>query len=191
MTKLALIVAANAFGGIGFKGDLPWRLEGDLAQFKEKTLGQVVIIGRNTDQSIPRKGQVPENIGVPRSPLPGRIVITVSTVGQGCTEVADDYWFAPSFEAAVSLAKGFVNKEVFFAGGKRIYEAALPLVDKVYLTHVYRHDPCDVFVDGFDFHAQDDWVLSNSSAVVTHVHPEDGRRYPSHGYHEFTRRIAK
>lgn len=191
MNTLALIVAANAYGGIGFKGDLPWRLDGDLAQFKAKTLGQVVVIGRNTDASIPRRGEAPAGVNTYRSPLPGRIVITVSSVGRECVEVAPDYWFAPSFEDAVRLAKSFERETVFFAGGKSVYEAALPIVDVVYLTCVYRDGECDVHVEGLDFHAQDHWRLVDASPITTYTEPLGCRRRPSHAYHRFERIHSK
>lgn len=188
MSRLAIIVAANGYGGIGLKGDLPWRLEGDLAQFREKTMGQVVIIGRSTDQSIPRRRGESEYPKLHSTPLPGRIVITVTSQVREPTIVDTDYWFVPTFDDAVCLAKSIGRDTVFFAGGKRVYEQALKIAEYTYLTYVYRDTECDVHVDGLDLHTRDDWEFVKSSQVVTYVDPIYQRRRPSHGYHEFKRK---
>ena len=55
-----MILASTPSGIIGDNGKLPWpRLEGDLKRFKERTLGHVVIMGRNTFNSLPN-GPLPE-----------------------------------------------------------------------------------------------------------------------------------
>ena len=49
--RIGLIVAMDAKGGIGYKGDLPWRLKGDLQRFKELTI-QLNSIQTNMDQKF-------------------------------------------------------------------------------------------------------------------------------------------
>ncbi|MDR1496037.1 MAG: dihydrofolate reductase [Clostridiales Family XIII bacterium] len=46
------IFAADSEWGIGRGVRLPWRLPGDLAYFKERTMGGVVVMGRRTFESI-------------------------------------------------------------------------------------------------------------------------------------------
>ena len=74
-----MIVAVAENGVIGNQGDMPWRLPGDLAHFKEITMGCPVIMGRRTWSSIGR-------------PLPGRKNIVLSRQISGfepaCLEVA-------------------------------------------------------------------------------------------------------
>ena len=59
---LHLIYARSRNNVIGKNGDLPWHLPEDLAHFKRTTLGQAVVMGRITWESIPDKFR----------PLPGR-----------------------------------------------------------------------------------------------------------------------
>ena len=73
--NFSLVVATDLNRGIGLKGDLPWRLKGDLAYFRDltsKTLDpnkkNVVIMGRTTWDSIPEKFR----------PLPNRLNIVLS-----------------------------------------------------------------------------------------------------------------
>ena len=65
---LHLIYARSRNNVIGVNGDLPWHLPEDLAHFKRTTLGQPVIMGRVTWESIPHKFR----------PLPGRTNVVVS-----------------------------------------------------------------------------------------------------------------
>ena len=114
----SLIVAAAENGVIGRGNRLPWHLPADLAHFKRTTLGHPVIMGRRTWESIGK-------------PLPGRRNIVVSRTpgfsAPGC-EVA------PDLATAYSLTRE--APEVFVIGGTRLYEAALPGADRIYLTRV-------------------------------------------------------
>ena len=58
--ELKLIYARSRNGVIGREGQLPWHLPADLAHFKQTTLGQAVVMGRKTWESLPKR------------PLPGR-----------------------------------------------------------------------------------------------------------------------
>src|SRR5208337_621034 len=69
LPSISLIVARSYPGNvIGYKNKLPWHLNSDLRRFREITIGHVVIMGRNTFNSIGR-------------PLPNRtnIVLTRDT----------------------------------------------------------------------------------------------------------------
>ncbi len=115
---ISLIVAASTNNIIGNKGDLPWRLSDDLKRFKALTMGKPIVMGRKTYESIGR-------------PLPGRqnIVITRQPdfAAEGCDVVA-------SPEAAIEAAGD--ADEIMIIGGSHIYDAFLPLADRVYLTRV-------------------------------------------------------
>jgi len=58
----SVIAAVSKNGGIGYKGDLPWRLKKEMEYFNRMTsqvnregAQNAVIMGRNTWQSIPDK----------------------------------------------------------------------------------------------------------------------------------------
>lgn len=124
---ISLIVAVSRNGVIGRQGGLPWRLRDDMAYFADTTMGNVVVMGRKTYESIPAKFR----------PLPGRrnIVITRDTA-----------WQAEGAEAVGSLdealALGGAAGEVFVAGGGEIYSLALPKADHLYITEI------DAAIDG-------------------------------------------
>lgn len=132
----SLIVAAAANEVIGDRGDLPWHLPDDLRRFRALTIGHVVVTGRvNQDSMVARLGR----------PLPGRITVVISrTVPPGRD---GDVLHVPSLTAALTAAAdltGQAGREEFFViGGARVYEQALPSVERVYLTRVHREVPGD------------------------------------------------
>ena len=48
-----IIVAVDKNYGIGKDNKLPWAISEELKLFKEKTIGQVCVVGRKTFESLP------------------------------------------------------------------------------------------------------------------------------------------
>ena len=141
---ISLIIAAAADNAIGKKNDLLWHLPNDLKFFKNNTWGMPVIMGRKTFESIAGE------------PLKGRVNIII-TRKKDFTVDDDMVWVVNSLQEAIDRAKETHCKEVFIAGGGEIYEQALPLADRIYLTRVHATFPdAEVFFKGFD---EKDWVL--------------------------------
>ena len=129
---LSIIAAVASNGVIGRDGDLPWHLPADLARFKQLTMGHALIVGRKTYAEIGK-------------PLPGRRMIMLSrTAPSPHPEVA----VAADLATALRLAEG--DDEVFVAGGAQIYGAALPITDRMYLTHVHADVPGDTRFPDYD-----------------------------------------
>lgn len=128
---LSLIVAMARNRVIGIDNDLPWHLPADLRRFKTLTLEKPVIMGRKTFQSIEERL---------KRPLPGRQNIVISANGYSYPGV-DVY---PDLETAISETRyEFPKTEIMIIGGASIYEQALPMVDRMYLTIIdqdYRGD---------------------------------------------------
>jgi dihydrofolate reductase len=123
--RLSLIVAQGRNRVIGSAGQLPWRLKDDLAHFKRTTMGAPVIMGRKTWESLPKR------------PLPGRPNIVISRDWNYDAAEARVYSsLSPAINAAKAMALRAGQSEVFVIGGAAIYELALPLADRIYLTEV-------------------------------------------------------
>lgn len=124
---IAAIGERNRVLGRSDTNDLPWsvRLRPDMKRFVELTTGHPVIMGRNTWESIPDKYR----------PLPDRENIVVSRKMRG--KRIPGVWRTDSLEGALNLASELAaNQEAFIIGGAQLYEAALPLADRLYLTLV-------------------------------------------------------
>ena len=108
---VAIIVAVANGGAIGRKGDLLFPISADLKRFKELTMGNVIIMGRKTFESLP-KGALPgrENVVITRNADYSKENITVFTDLQTAIDA--------------KLAEG---KKIFIIGGGEIYRQAMSL----------------------------------------------------------------
>jgi dihydrofolate reductase len=115
MKLIYLIVAHNESGIIGIDNKLPWRLKSEMEHFVSQTTDNIVIMGRNTLESIPGKK------------LKNRHVIAISSQENESVEEGIDYTvrWATSLENALEKAMQLDGKRVFIAGGSSIYKYAI------------------------------------------------------------------
>lgn len=128
---IALIVAFAKDQVIGNKGCIPWKIKGEQKRFKELTTGNVVIMGRRSYEEIGK-------------PLPNRSTIVISSTknydGENCMT-------AKSVAEAIEMAG---ERDIYISGGARVYEEALPLVERMYITEVDLEVEGDTFFPPFD-----------------------------------------
>ena len=128
---ISLIVAYANNQVIGKDGIIPWKIKGEQRRFKELTTGNVVIMGRRSYEEIGK-------------PLPNRTTIVVSNTvdidEDGCITVK-------SLHEALKIAG---DREVYISGGVRLYEEALLIVDKMYVTEIDYDVDGDAFFPDFD-----------------------------------------
>ncbi|MBI2592451.1 dihydrofolate reductase [Candidatus Saccharibacteria bacterium] len=127
---ISLIVAVTENDVIGNKGDIPWYLPADLAHFQQTTMGHPVIMGRKTHESIGRA-------------LPGRYNVVITR--QKNYQAADSCRLVHSIEETLNLPDVKTDSEVFIIGGAEIYNQALPLADRIYLTRIHTRVEGDTF----------------------------------------------
>ncbi|HVW96950.1 MAG TPA: dihydrofolate reductase [Mucilaginibacter sp.] len=132
---VSAVVAIAENRAIGKDNKLLWHLPNDLKHFKTITSGHTIIMGRKTFDSVGR-------------PLPNRrnIVITRRDITIDGAEVVN------SLDAAVALCKN--EQEVFIVGGAEIYNMAMPVTDRIYLTVVHQEFDGDAF---FPEISPDEW----------------------------------
>jgi dihydrofolate reductase len=128
--KLHLIYARARNGAIGKDGQMPWHLPEDLAHFKRVTLGQPVIMGRKTWDSLPPRFR----------PLPGRINIVVTRQADWQAEGA---LRAHSIEDAMRLCDD--APDAWIMGGAEIYRQAEALASTAVVTEIDRDYEGDAF----------------------------------------------
>lgn len=162
MISIIVVVAKNSV--IGKKGSgLLWHLPADLRHFKELTMSHSIVMGRKTHESIGRA-------------LPGRknIVITRQEdySAPGCV-------VAGSLKEALAKAEG---DEVFIIGGGEIYEQALSLADKLYVTRIDENFDGDVFFPEID---EKVWELIERKEGTV----DEKNKYP-HAFLTYRRKIA-
>ncbi|MFT2111509.1 type 3 dihydrofolate reductase [Marinomonas sp. 2405UD68-3] len=143
---LSLIVAMSENRVIGINNALPWHLPNDLQYFKRITMGKPIVMGRKTFESIGR-------------PLPGRRNIIISRQeglhydGVDCIQTVEG---AVSLGESIAFVEG--HEEIMVIGGAQIYQRALPIADRLYITHVHSD------ITGDAYFPEVDWSLFNEVA---------------------------
>ena len=130
---ISIIVAVSEDWGIGKDNELLWHISEDLKRFKRLTSGKTVIMGKKTWESLPKR------------PLPGRKNIVLTDKAD---ELIENSVTAYSIEDA--LGKCEKNDEIFIIGGGSIYRQFMPISDRLYITHVHKKAPADIYFPEID-----------------------------------------
>ncbi len=130
------IVNVDKNWGIGIGSELLNPISADLKFFKQKTTGNVVVMGKATFLSFPGK-----------KALPNRVNIVLTT---------DKSWSAPDVIVCHSLdelfeqLKRYDTDTVYVIGGTSVYEQLLPYCNTAYVTKVETAKPADKFFPNLD-----------------------------------------
>lgn len=135
IAKLNLIVAFAQNYVIGYQEAMPWYLPEDLKQFKEKTAGQIVIMGRKTYDSI---------VNFLGKPLPNRSIWVLSSKPMPIEQLNQTYTaqntVIQQFFTLADLLKQLHNycgaQSLWVIGGGQIYQALLPYCQNLYISHI-------------------------------------------------------
>ena len=149
---------------IGRGGTLPWHLPEDFRWFKRTTLGQGVLLGRKTFDSLGGR------------PLPGRLNLVVTRRAEKLPQL-DNIVAVPDLEAF--RAEDFAVPEIFVAGGAEIYRQTLPRCAELLLTLVQREVPDgDAFFPPFEhlFDLAETIFSTPDFAVQRYVRKASARR---------------
>lgn len=133
--NITLVVAASNNNAIGKDNQLLWHLPKDMRFFKNTTWALPILMGRKTFESMGSKL------------LPGRMNIVLTQRKDLSIEGA---WVVNSIEEAVALAESNDYKELMVIGGGQVYEMALPLANKIWLTRVHTQIDGDTFFPVLD-----------------------------------------
>ena len=137
------IVNVDNNWAIGMGDSLLNHIPADMRFFKEKTTGNVVVMGRSTFLTFPG----------PKA-LPNRVNIVLTT---------DKSWSAPdvivchSLEELFEQLKRYDTNTVYVIGGSSVYEQLLPYCDTAYVTKVDTAKPADKFFPDLD--AMPEWGI--------------------------------
>ena len=144
---ISIIVAVSEDWGIGKDNELLWHISEDLKRFKRLTTGNVVIMGKKTWESLPKK------------PLPNRRNIVLTDNPE---ETFEDAITAYSLDD--SLAKCSPGEEIFIIGGGSIYRQFMQIADRLFITHVHKKAPADIYFPEID---KKIWEISEKEEFVT------------------------
>ncbi len=161
---LTLVAALDRQRAIGVRNALPWSLPADLKHFKALTLGKSVLMGRKTAESLGRT-------------LPGRLNLVLTRQAQA---PFDGMQPVDSLTMAIQCAG---EQELMVIGGAEVYALALPIAQRMVLTHV---DSVVEHADAwFPPWRAEDWL-----AVEVETHPADARNAHRFVVRDYRRRAS-
>lgn len=126
--SVVMIVATSLDGIIGHNNDIPWSCKEDMTFFRKATTGNVVIMGRNTYESIGK-------------PLPNRVNIVVSKTLKDDKNIIDDSLIVvDNLDDALlkaqdvslnTFSRNTESEHVYIMGGLQLYKASNQYVDEL------------------------------------------------------------
>ncbi|WP_077602990.1 dihydrofolate reductase [Oceanobacillus sojae] len=152
---ISLLFAASRNNVIGYQNKMPWHLPQDLKFFKEKTTGNTIIMGRKTLESM-------------NGPLPNRrnVVLTRNKdLEIKNVEIIHDLSVVEHWN------QEHPETEYFIIGGGAVYEQAVPIADRMYITRIDEDFPGDTFAPAFD---EAEWELTKKEkGIKNYKNPYD------------------
>ena len=131
------IMAVDDEWGISKNGIMPWpKNSSDLKYFKEKTINNVVVMGRLTwdDPFMP-------------TPLKNRTNIVVTSKSPDLCPGADHYISGDLIKNIKNITLEYKNKQLFIIGGAKIIHQAFDLIDVFLITRIRGIYNCDKKLD--------------------------------------------
>ena len=148
---ISAIVAVDNNWGIGYNGDLLEHIPEDLKYFKALTTGHVVVMGRKTWDSLPKK------------PLPNRINYVITKEAKSSNEEVAYF----DMNCIKMMMQKQNDYEYFIIGGGSIYNQLLPFCDRVYVTKIYKdHDNVDTYFPNLD--KSEEWAPAACGQLLTY-----------------------
>ncbi|MCM3109859.1 dihydrofolate reductase [Lederbergia lenta] len=170
--SIKIIACFDKSNSLGYGNKLLYSLPNDLKRFKELTSGHFVLFGRKTFESV-----LTYNNGMS---LPNRenVILTRN----------QDYAVPPGTHVFHDIDKiiehytstGEQDRDLWIAGGGRIYEQLLPYAEELYLTKVHTiASKADTFFPVINL---DEWrLLDKEEHIVDEKHEYD------YSYHTYRR----
>ncbi|WP_291578904.1 dihydrofolate reductase [Clostridium sp. UBA6640] len=146
-----LIVAVDKNFGIGNEGNLLTYIPEDLEDFKKKTIGKVVVMGRTTLEYLPNKAALKNRIN---------IILTRDEDYK-----VEDAIVVSSLETLFEILKSYNSKDIFIIGGESIYKKLEGYCEFAYVTKInntYKSDRHFLNID-----EDKKWVLQNRGETIT------------------------
>ena len=147
-----IIAAVDRNWAIGNKNALLVKIPRDQKLFFEMTQGKVVVMGRNTLESLPQK-----------QPLKNRVNIVLSSDKAYAVKGAV---VVHSLEELFGELKQYESEDVFVAGGETVYRQLLPYCDTAHITKIDYAYEADAYFPRLD--ELPEWELAADSEEQTY-----------------------
>ena len=150
---MKIIVAVDQNWGIGCKGKLLFDIPEDMRHFKGMTLNKVVVMGRNTFESLPGG-----------KPLPDRVNIVLAA--EDDFKPREGITLCRTAPETLEKIKGYPTDDVFIIGGGMVYKTFLNYCNEAAVTKVRAAREADSFFPNLD--EDENWEKAGESQVKEH-----------------------
>lgn len=154
---ISAIVCVDNNWGIGYKGKLLANIPEDMKFFKETTSGNIVVMGRKTWDSLPKK------------PLEKRMNCVITSKVDSVEYNRDDNYYLMNLDCAKDIFPILSRHDldIFIIGGGVIYKELIPYCDNIYLTKIlHSYDNVDTYFPNIDDLSE--WEMEYKSEVKEH-----------------------
>lgn len=148
---ISAVVAVDENYGIGYKGELLCHIKEDLRRFKNITTDGVVVMGRNTwdslsNEPLPNRTNVVITSHVDGMQIKNGVIYTTLDLFKNCiTDIGNEY-------------------DVFVIGGGQIYKELLPYCSHIHLTKIHKEfENVDTYFPNIE---EDEWYVALEGDVI-------------------------
>ncbi len=141
------IVSVDQNWGIGYRGELLQKIPEDMKFFRQMTVGKVVVMGRETFESLPGK-----------EPLKDRINIVLSKSGSFHD---DKIIICRTLEQLLQELEEYSADDIYIIGGETVYSQLLSHCTEAYVTKIQNTYPADKYFMNMDQSGK--WMLVSQS----------------------------
>ena len=130
-------MAIDEKGGISKGKSMPWpKNSKDLKWFKEKTLNNVVVMGRKTWED-------------PFMPTPLKSRINILVTNKDAKQFPDsDFCISGNINEKIKkLESQYNDRDLFIIGGSEIINITFEIIQQFYLTRIYGNYNCEKFLN--------------------------------------------
>lgn len=150
MDNLYMIYSADKNWAIGKNNELLVRIPEDMRdRFKALTIGNTVLMGKNTLLSLPKKRGLPNR---------DNYVLTTDK-----TFECENASIVHSLDEFFLQAKN-IKGDVFVIGGGKVYNSLMPYCKGAFVTKIYAEYDADTFVTNLD--NEPNWHIVESSDIM-------------------------
>ena len=179
MLKIKLICAVSQNNVIGKNNQLPWRIKEEMRYFKQTTIGNAVVMGLHTFESLDF------------NPLDDRVNIILTSKDHLKSNSDKQTLFVNNIEDVLLIARSQNVENLFVIGGKQIYDLFLTknLVDEIYYSMIKKDYDGDTTMVEIDWNTYRLKSLQKTELVDYYIYTNSKRPSGENQYLDILRNI--
>jgi dihydrofolate reductase len=134
--NIEAIVAIDDDFGLAKDRKIPWKNKEDMKFFKQKTIGNIVVMGSNTLLSFPNQEPLGNRYNIILTKNKEPFLQKYSSYSNIC------FYNYQEFMDYVNNVE--TDKTIYVIGGKQIYDLLFPMCNKIWLSIIPGNYECDL-----------------------------------------------